>query len=74
MNNLELIESSNRRSERMNRRQCADRRRHSVAETNSVESVQTLRMLLDESHARIRALERAIENLKTAVDVAQGRR
>jgi hypothetical protein len=67
MNTLELIQTPNRRMDRLDRRQCVERRRHLVPATNTVDTVETLRVLLDESHARIRALERAVETLKMAI-------
>lgn len=67
MSNLELIQTANRRLGRMDRRRCEERRRHPVPATNTVETIETLRVLLDESHARIRALEQAVETLKISI-------
>lgn len=67
MNRLELIQTPNRRMDRPDRRQCADRRRHAVPTTATAETVATLRALLDEAHARIRGLERAVEAMKQAI-------
>ena len=67
MNRLELIQTPNRRMDRTDRRQCADRRRHAAPTTVTAETVATLRALLDEAHARIRTLEQAVETLKQAI-------
>lgn len=67
MDRLELIQTPNRRMGRTDRRQCTDRRRHSVPSTATAETVATLRALLDEAHARIRTLEHAVEALKQAI-------
>jgi len=67
MNTLELIQTPNRRMDRLDRRRCVERRRHLVPATKPVDTVETLRVLLDDSHARIRVLERAIETLKMAI-------
>jgi len=67
LNTLELIQTPNRRTDRLDRRKCVERRIHLVPATNPVDTVETLRVLLDESHARIRVLERAVETLKMAI-------
>ena len=65
MNGLELIQTANRRHNRVDRRQCTDRRRREVFAPRTPESVETLRVLLDQAHARIRTLEGDLDSLKT---------
>ncbi len=67
MNRLELIETPNRRATRVDRRQCSDRRRYAALPTSTYHTTETLRELLDQAHARIRALERAVGTLTKAV-------
>jgi hypothetical protein len=67
MNTLELIQTHNRRTNRADRRQCSDRRRHPMPDSRTIGTMETLRALLDEAHERIRTLERAIEALKQAI-------
>ena len=61
---MKLIQTSDRRVNHGERRRCPDRRGAADASGTDAERVQMLRELLDEAHARIRLLERAIENLR----------
>ena len=67
MSRLELIHTPNRRSGGQDRRHRADRRVHSMAPPVIADTISTLRELLDKSHARIRTLERMVEDLTKAV-------
>ena len=61
---VKLIQTSDRRVNHVERRRCPDRRAGGEASRTDAERVQMLRELLDEAHARIRMLERAIESLR----------
>ncbi len=63
MTRLELIHTPNRRMGGQDRRHHSDRRGHSMAPPVTADTIATLRELLDKSHARIRTLERMVEDL-----------
>ncbi len=67
MNRLELIRTANRRLNRVDRRQCTDRRGHTATAIQGPGTIAALRELLDAAHARIRALERDVEALKKVI-------
>jgi hypothetical protein len=67
MERFEVIQTPNRRMGRMDRRQCVNRRRYPGPATNSADAIINLRAMLDEAHARIRMLERAVETLKKTI-------
>lgn len=67
MNRLELVQTQNRRTSNVDRRYCMDRRRCVGKEANPVDSVETMRELLDDAHARIRMLQRAVEALRNSI-------
>ena len=64
MKRLELVQTPNRRMSNVDRRYCMDRRRCLAREANTIDSVETLRELLDDAHARIRMLQRAVDTLR----------
>jgi hypothetical protein len=61
---VKLIQTSDRRVSHVERRRCPDRRATGEASGTDAQRLQILRELLDEAHARIRLLERAIEGLR----------
>ena len=67
MKRLELVQTQNRRASNVDRRYCMDRRRCVAREANPVDSLETLRELLDDAHARIRMLQRAVEALRNSI-------
>ena len=67
MERFEVIQTPNRRMGGTDRRQCVNRRRYPVPATNSADAIMNLRAMLDEAHARIRMLERAVETLKKTI-------
>jgi hypothetical protein len=68
MTGTQPFQSPNRRRSAADRRQHEDRRAHTRAsQEQSVDENQILRELLREAHARIRALEKAIAKLTSAI-------
>jgi hypothetical protein len=64
MNKFKVIQAANRRATKVDRRVRIERRGRSASGVNTIYSVETLRELLDEAHARIRLLELEMEKLK----------
>jgi hypothetical protein len=64
MNKFKIIQAANRRAASVDRRVRIERRGRSALGANTIYSVETLRELLDEAHARIRLLEMEMEKLK----------
>ena len=60
MSKFRIIKSADRRADRSDRRRPADRRSISGIATRKAMTMRMLRELLDEAHARIRGLERAL--------------
>jgi hypothetical protein len=74
MTDLQSFQTENRRRNRQDRRQCQedrrqcqDRRSHPLPVEDAVDENELLRELLGEAHARIRALEQAIDKLTKVI-------
>ncbi len=67
MTRLELIQTPNRRMGGQDRRHHSDRRGRPMEPPITLDTIDTLRDLLDKSHARIRTLERMVEDLRKDV-------
>jgi hypothetical protein len=66
MENSEGIQTQNRRKGEGDRRQVLDRRAGSATSAKMIDSLATLRELLNEARDRIQLLEKAIEGLRGA--------
>jgi hypothetical protein len=66
MEDSEGIQTQNRRKGEGDRRQVLDRRAGSATSAKMIDSLATLRELLNEARDRIRLLEKAIEGLRGA--------
>jgi hypothetical protein len=66
MENFEVVQSQNRRKGEGDRRRILDRRGGLATSSSMIDSLESLRKLLNEAHNRIRLLEKAVESLKSA--------
>ena len=65
MEKFEVVQTQNRRQSEGDRRRNLDRRAGPAASGKVIESLESLRELLDEAHDRIRSLEKVVESLRS---------
>ena len=63
----QLFEPGNRRQNLMDRRQCQDRRGHAIPIQEAADETVVLHELLRDAHARIRLLEKAVDELTKSI-------
>lgn len=64
MEKFEVVQTQNRRQGEGDRRRILDRRADSADSAKMIDSLETLRQLLNEAHDRIRSLEKVVESLR----------